>query len=212
MENLPKKDQGAWHFERITVILDFNFRLAVKMECHAPFLHPTTRKVNLGCKHEHFTFRKRQEERNLKTWGADSADGIASRRSDVSEAEDAALELEVGEEMRQAEVLVAVFATENLHRHHHNAPKQNHFFNIFHPFFYNKLEIEKITDLQQVSHVPLVAHHVVVRLPTTHPSRLWVHHDLLYHKSHSLQNGLRKENLAGFSNFSCTCVKISNIA
>jgi len=50
----------------------------------------------------------------METWGADSSDGVPPWAADVGEAEDSSLELEVGEEVRQAEVLVAVLAAENL--------------------------------------------------------------------------------------------------
>ena len=48
------------------------------------------------------------------TRSADSADGIAPRAADVGQAQDSALELDVGEQVSQAVVLVVVLSTENL--------------------------------------------------------------------------------------------------
>jgi hypothetical protein len=128
------------------------------------------------------------------TWGADSADRVAPRGSDVGEAEDSALELEVGEEVRQAEVLVAVLATEHLPPTPPTSqPPSNHSFVIpIHMYKGEEKRKKNETDLEEVAHVPLVTHHVVVRLPSTHPRRLRVHHNLLYHKSHALQAKFHK--------------------
>lgn len=85
---------------------------------------------------------------------ADAADRIAARRAHIGQPQDAALELQVREQMGQTKVLVAVLAREHL---------------------------------QQIAHVPFLAHHVVVRLAAADTRRLRVHDNLLDHKAHAAE-------------------------